>query len=134
MLLPVIPSGRRIRADASARPHRVLFRGPGRSARAPDAVRRAAERDRSGGGGVAVRGGFQRGLPRRRPGRDRECRTADHRVGLQCGDAYGRRSMAEGGSLTGSRLWELVGDLTRSQPMAGGRPWMWATAVAWLGP
>src|SRR5690606_37626083 len=44
------------------------------------------------------------------------------------------RSMAEGGSLTGSRLWELVGDLTRSQPMAGGRPWMWATAVAWLGP
>ncbi|MGN9845663.1 AAA family ATPase [Nonomuraea sp. H19] len=43
------------------------------------------------------------------------------------------RGLAEG-TLTGSALWELPSALERSQPGGGGRPWMWAAAIGWLGP
>jgi DNA-binding CsgD family transcriptional regulator len=43
------------------------------------------------------------------------------------------RGLAEG-VLSASELWELPGALERSQPGGGGRPWMWAAAIGWLGP
>ncbi|PRX96648.1 AAA ATPase-like protein [Allonocardiopsis opalescens] len=56
-----------------------------------------------------------------------DCSAATRRAG---------RGMARAleGSLSGTELWQLPEALARSQPEGGGRPWMWATVIAWAGP
>ncbi|HEX6342061.1 ATP-binding protein [Umezawaea sp.] len=62
-------------------------------------------------------------------------RTATERIlDLDCSPATRRAARAlSDGVITSQELWELPGDLAEHQQDGGGRTWMWATAIAWLG-
>lgn len=53
---------------------------------------------------------------------------------LDCSPATKRAGAAMNGGCPVEELWELPGELARSQPEGGGRPWMWAAVIGWLGP
>ena len=62
-------------------------------------------------------------------------RVATERIfDLDCSPATRRAARAlSDGVITTQELWELPGELAEHQPEGGGRTWMWATVVGWLG-
>jgi len=63
-------------------------------------------------------------------------RAATERIfELPCAPATLRaaRALADG-AIDSAELWDLPGALAASHPESGGRTWMWATVIGWLGP
>ncbi|WP_245930314.1 helix-turn-helix transcriptional regulator [Allonocardiopsis opalescens] len=59
-------------------------------------------------------------------------------AGLDCSPATRTAGLGMAGALegrvSGAELWELPAALAASQTETGGRPWMWAAIIGWLGP
>jgi DNA-binding CsgD family transcriptional regulator len=61
--------------------------------------------------------------------------ATDRIADLDCAPAAKRAAQAlSDGVITSQELWDLPAELAKTQPESGGRPWMWAAAIGWLGP